>query len=78
MFSVPIAVVSVKDRSLWEMKLFLFKNHIFDPKMHYNHVSMCSDNVFTIIVSDVFKLIENFKSYNFFPQISLRKFSKSS
>ena len=39
---------------------------------------MCSDNVFAIIVSDVFKLIENFKSYNFFPHISLRKFSKSS
>ena len=36
MFSVPITVVSVKNQLFWEIKLFLFRNNIFFPKMQ-NH-----------------------------------------
>ena len=49
LFSVPITLVSVKDQWFWEMKLFLFKNHIFDPKLQNNNNQMF-DTVFNIIV----------------------------
>ena len=40
MFPEPITLDPVKDRYFWEMKLFLFKNHIFGQKMqnNQNHV----------------------------------------
>ena len=39
MFNVhaPITVISVKDWKSWEMKLFPYTNHRFDPKMQNNH-----------------------------------------
>ena len=38
MFSVLNIVVPVKHAYFYGMKLFLFKNHIFDPKMQNHHI----------------------------------------
>ena len=38
---------------------------------------MCFDNVFTIIVRDVTKLLEKFKRYNLFPRYTLTKSQKN-
>ena len=37
MFYLRDTIVSVKDRLFREMKIFLFKNLIYDPKMQNNH-----------------------------------------
>ena len=42
-------------------------NHIFQPKIQ-KKITMCFDNVITIIVLDFIKLLENFKSYNILPR----------
>ena len=55
MFPEPITLDPVKDRYFWEMKLFLFKDHIFGQKMQNNQI-ICSDNVFSIIMWDLIKI----------------------
>ena len=55
MFPEPITLGPVKDRYFCEMKLFLFKNHIFGPKIKIT-IIMCSDNVCSIIMWDLIKI----------------------
>ena len=54
------------------MKLFLFRNHIFDPKKRNNF-----NYVYVSLFEISLKLAENFKRYNLLPNLyPLRKVSR--
>ena len=53
-FYLPNSDVSIKDSLFWDMELFLFKNHMFYPKMPNNY--KLSDNVFAISVCNFIKI----------------------
>ena len=79
-FSEPITLDPVKDRYFWEVKLFLFKNHIFGPKMlnnlNYGVLIMSSSIVMWDLIKIDSKLQKLQPFSSIYPNEKLVKFQK--